>query len=159
MPEWVIPLIEKAGWPALIVVVTAMSVSMAVSRGLWPFFLKEMWPEILKQREHDRAVSAAQSTQLKALYDIVIKVTSDYTISTVKQQAALEDMQATFRESIKVIESALEIRFDRLIEKLDKQTDAINALVMQWQSMAAPFVEERRSGHDPDYGGAERRRK
>ena len=138
MPDWFWPVWERAGFPTLVLIAIALGVHSIFYRALWPFFLNEVWPQVKAQLEFSRSTSMAQATQLKALYDVVLKVTSDYTTTDLAVKAALKQMEKAIESSLDRLENSIEGRFDKLITTLSQQTEAVNSLVGQFQRLAMP---------------------
>lgn len=159
MPDWLLPVWEKGGFPTLVLIAVALGVHSIFYRALWPFFLNEVWPQVRAQLEFNRQASVAQATQLKALYDVVLKVTSDYTTTDLAVKAAIERMEKAIEASLDKLETSIEGRFDKLITTLDRQVNAVNNLVEQVQRMVVspPFIDDQRR-KQTDFPGPEKRR-
>ena len=165
MPEWITAALREFGLGNVIVI--ALGVFAAVIwRSAWPFFVKDVWPEIKLVWQYQRTSRQSQSEKLSALYDVLIKVNSDSIQSNAQTVAALKEIQVVFRESINILENQANTRHDeliamfiKLVDRIDKSIDVTSQLIEQWQRITAipPFIEERRQ-ESISFTGPEKRR-
>lgn len=163
MPDWLGATLREFGLGNVIVL--AIGVGAAVIwRSAWPFFVKEVWPEIKLVWQFQRTAKQSQSEKLTALYDVLIQVNSDNIKSNAQTVAALKEIQGAFKESVTMLETASNNRHDelvtmitQLIEQIRNYTDVSGQLIQQWQRfIVPPFIEERRHS-DESFAGPERR--
>lgn len=95
MPIW-----ERAGLPVLILIALAMGAHSIFYKALWPFFLTELWPQVKMSLEHSRITSTAQTTQLQALYEVILKISSDQVAVNIRLENAIERMTTKFEEKL-----------------------------------------------------------
>ena len=143
MPEWAHDLIAQVGWPAFFILAVALSLWIAFTRFFWPFWLAELWPEIKEQRRHNRALQLSQEVQLKALYDVLIKSTSDSATTNLRVESALQNVVKEFEKQMA-----------NLIAVVDELIASYKMLVPP----VSPFTDtnnprRRRDDSSEDYGG------
>lgn len=109
---------ERVGLPSLILVVLTVGVYRGVALGLWPFFTDKVWPELHKLIVHWQETTVRQEAQLKALYDVLLKVTSDYTTTNLTMQASVERLERSFEKAI-----------SELSNMFEKYTEAVNQFI------------------------------
>lgn len=151
--------LREFGLGNVIVLLGLMGGATFIWRGVWPFFTKEMWPEIKLGWQFKRTSIQAQNEKMSALYDVLIQINSDNVKADAMHIAELHALKVSHEQSIRILEeqsnarhdSVLQI-FERLGEKLDRYTDVTSNLVEQWQRInVPPFIET------PGYVGPERR--
>jgi hypothetical protein len=147
--EWAVEALREFGLANVIVIAIGAFLGVLV----WPFFVKEMWPEIKLGWQYKRTAAAAQSEKLSAFYDVLLHINTESINAHAKTVAELREMRTALEESIRIIEEQANLRHDELMTKIVMQIEAVNSLVGQWQRLnMPPFVET------PGYTGYERRR-
>ena len=86
--------------------------------GLWPFFTDEVWPELHKLIVHWQETTVRQEAQLKALYEVLLKVTSDYTTTNLTMQTSIERLERSFEKAL-----------GELVNMFQQYTSAVNELI------------------------------
>ena len=102
----------------MILVVLTVAVYRGVALGLWPFFTDEVWPELHKLIVHWQETTVRQEAQLKALYEVLLKVTSDYTTTNLTMQTSIERLERSFEKAL-----------GELVNMFQQYTSAVNELI------------------------------
>jgi hypothetical protein len=163
MPEWVISALHQFGLGNVIVIALGFGAAV-IWRSAWPFYVKEVWPEVKLSWQYKRTSQEAQANKLSALYDVLIQINSDNVRSNAATVATLREIESTFRQSIGVLEMQANSRHDALIDmfakladKIERQIDVMSQLVNQWQRISIPsFIDDRRENDEP-FNGPEKR--
>jgi hypothetical protein len=135
--DW-LALWERVGLPSLILVVLTVAAYRGVALGLWPFFTGNVWPELHKLIVHWQETTVRQEAQLKALYEVLLKVTTDYTTTNLTMQTSIERLERSFEKAL-----------GELVTMFQQYTSAVNELA-DLARRKPPFT---------DWDGDERRKK
>lgn len=114
MPEWILPIWERAGLPVLILIALTMGAHSIFYKAVWPFFLTELWPQVKLSLEFSRVASSTQLAQVKALYDVILKISSDQVAVNIKLENAIERMTSKFEEKLESYTAAVSEALNQL---------------------------------------------
>jgi hypothetical protein len=107
MPDWILPIWERAGLPVLILIAMAMGTHNIFYKAVWPFFLTELWPQIKLSLEYSRHASSTQSAQLQALYNVILKISNDQVAVNIRLENAIERMMDKFEKELRAYTAAV----------------------------------------------------
>lgn len=114
MPEWILPVWERAGLPVVILIALVMGVHSIFYKAMWPFFLNELWPQVKLSLEHSRIAYSTQTSQMKALYDVILKISNDQVAVNIRLEGAIERMTSKFEEKLESYTAAVSEALNQL---------------------------------------------